>query len=175
MPWKCPSCGYENPDDASSCINCGFKKEEIGKEEIGLQQSFSQTQQTGDIQIQSQLKPAQIIDVQSQQKYYLLFIKTPYKNLVKNKKIPLNFDIVSSILIGRQQDSDIYVPDPRVSRRHAVISLEGGELYIEDLNTTFGTYLYDGKTFQPVKGKQKITPGSTIKLGKETIIKIISE
>ena len=172
MTWKCPSCGNENPDDVSSCISCGFRKEETGE-----RQSFAQTspQQTGDTQ--TQLKSVQIDAPPSlpQRKYYLQFIKTPYTNLIKNKKVPLNFDIVSSILIGRQQDNDIYVPDPRVSRRHAIISLEGEELYIEDLNTTFGTYLHDGKTFQPVKGKEKITSGSIIKLGKETIVKIISE
>lgn len=32
MPWKCPVCGAENPDDADRCLSCGAPKVE-GKEE----------------------------------------------------------------------------------------------------------------------------------------------
>ncbi|QIW23687.1 FHA domain-containing protein [Sulfolobus sp. S-194] len=108
------------------------------------------------------------------QKYYLLFIQTPYAGLI-NQKIPLSFDIFPSISVGRSPENVIIVPDPEVSRRHAVISLEGGELYIEDLNSTNGTYIYDGKLFQPVKGKQKISPNTIIKLGNQTIVKVVAE
>ena len=107
-------------------------------------------------------------------KYYILFIQTPYSGLI-NQKVPLNFDIFPSISIGRSPENIIIVPDPEVSRRHAVISLENGELYIEDLNSTNGTYIYDGKLFQPIKGKQKIDANSIIKLGNQTIIKIVRE
>ena len=107
-------------------------------------------------------------------RYYILFINTPYSGLI-NQKVPLSFDIFPSISIGRSPENVIIVPDPEVSRRHAVISLENGELYIEDLNSTNGTYIYDGKLFQPIKGKQKIEPNSIIKLGNQTIIKIIKE
>jgi pSer/pThr/pTyr-binding forkhead associated (FHA) protein len=107
-------------------------------------------------------------------KYYILFIQTPYSGLI-NQKVPLNFDIFPSISIGRSPENIIIVPDPEVSRRHAVISLENGELYIEDLNSTNGTYIYDGKLFQPIKGKQKIDANSIIKLGNQTIIKVVKE
>ncbi|GAA5420379.1 hypothetical protein Stok01_02342 [Sulfurisphaera tokodaii] len=116
------------------------------------------------------IPPAQ----QVTQKYYLLFIQTPYAGLI-NQKIPLSFDIFPSISVGRSPENVIIVPDPEVSRRHALISLEGGELYIEDLNSTNGTYIYDGKLFQPVKGKQKISPNTIIKLGNQTIVKVLAE
>ncbi|MBB5254360.1 FHA domain-containing protein [Sulfurisphaera ohwakuensis] len=120
--------------------------------------------------------PGQIVPPAQQvtQKYYLLFIQTPYAGLI-NQKIPLSFDIFPSISVGRSPENVIIVPDPEVSRRHAVISLEGGELYIEDLNSTNGTYIYDGKLFQPVKGKQKISPNTIIKLGNQTIVKVVAE
>ncbi|BCU70882.1 FHA domain-containing protein [Stygiolobus caldivivus] len=107
-------------------------------------------------------------------KYYILFINTPYAGLI-NQKVPLSFDIFPSISVGRSPENVIIVPDPEISRRHAVISLENGDLYIEDLNSTNGTYVYDGKIFQPVKGKQKVEPNSIIKLGNQTMIKIIKE
>lgn len=107
-------------------------------------------------------------------KYYILFINTPYASLI-NQRVPLSFDIFPTISVGRSPENVIIVPDPEISRRHAIISLENGELYIEDLNSTNGTYVYDGKIFQPVKGKQKIEPNSIIKLGNQTMIKIIKE
>jgi hypothetical protein len=107
-------------------------------------------------------------------KYYILFINTPYANLI-NQKVPLSFDIFPTISVGRSPENVIIIPDPEISRRHAIISLENGELYIEDLNSTNGTYVYDGKIFQPIKGKQKIDPNSIIKLGNQTMIKIIKE
>ncbi|MQL54923.1 FHA domain-containing protein [Acidianus ambivalens] len=107
-------------------------------------------------------------------KYYLIFIATPVSALNKSK-LPLEFDVFESISIGRSPENVIVIPDPEISRRHAIISLEGGKLYIEDLNSTNGTYLYDGKLFQPVKGKQELAPGSIIKLGSNTMLKIVIE
>ncbi|MEM3292486.1 MAG: FHA domain-containing protein [Saccharolobus sp.] len=106
--------------------------------------------------------------------YYLLFINTP--NPAFNKtKLPLEFSIFPTISIGRSPENVIVIPDPEVSRKHALISLENGELYIEDLNSTNGTYIYDGKVFQPVKGKMKVQTNSIIKLGNNTVIRIVGE
>lgn len=107
-------------------------------------------------------------------KYYLLFINTP--NPAFNKtKLPLDFDIFPSISIGRSPENVIVIPDPEVSRKHAIISFENNELYLEDLNSTNGTYIYDGKVFQPVKGKVKVQPNSIIKLGNNTVVRIVGE
>ncbi|BDC19411.1 FHA domain-containing protein [Acidianus sp. HS-5] len=107
-------------------------------------------------------------------KYYIIFIATPVSALNKSK-LPLDFDVFESVSIGRSPENVIVIPDPEISRRHAIISLENGKLYIEDLNSTNGTYMYDGKLFQPVKGKQEIIPGSIIKLGSNTMLKIVIE
>jgi len=48
-------------------------------------------------------------------------------------------------------------------------------LYLEDLNSTNGTYIYDGKVFQPVKGKVRVQPNSIIKLGNNTVVRIVGE
>ena len=190
MPWKCPVCGYENADDASFCIKCGAQKPADTQFTPPAQtpppppvdQSLQQPNTMQPVQQQvvttpppttppsPTIPPAQ----QVTQKYYLLFIQTPYAGLI-NQKIPLSFDIFPSISVGRSPENVIIVPDPEVSRRHALISLEGGELYIEDLNSTNGTYIYDGKLFQPVKGKQKISPNTIIKLGNQTIVKVLAE
>ncbi|ARM76052.1 FHA domain-containing protein [Acidianus manzaensis] len=132
------------------------------------QQEAQSTQQTVE---QTNQPPAQ---QETASKYYILFIATPATALNKSK-VPLDFDIFENISIGRSPENVIVIPDPEVSRRHAIISLEGGKLYIEDLNSTNGTYIYDGKIFNPVKGKIEIQAGSLIKLGNNTIIRLVTE
>lgn len=203
MTWKCPYCGYENSDDANFCIRCGAKKpENIAVQSPTPQQQVVQEQQQAQVQQavetpqpQTVITQPQVTEVQPQQptvevqqqpvsqqapsvsaanKYYIIFITTPASALNKSK-VPLDFDVFNSISIGRSPENVIVVPDPEVSRRHAILSLENGKLYIEDLNSTNGTYLYDGKLFNPIKGKIEIQPGSLIKLGNSTIIKIVTE
>jgi pSer/pThr/pTyr-binding forkhead associated (FHA) protein len=107
-------------------------------------------------------------------KYYIQFIATSASALNK-MKVPLDFEVFENISVGRSPENVIVIPDAEVSRRHAIISLENGNLFIEDLNSTNGTYVYDGKMFQPVKGKTQIQQNSIIKLGNNTIIKIVRE
>ena len=45
------------------------------------------------------------------------------------------------IVIGRNAENDIVVENLAVSKMHARIVNQGGEYYIEDLNSTNGTYL----------------------------------
>ena len=87
-------------------------------------------------------------------------------------KLPLDFETFPSISIGRSPENVIVIPDPEVSRRHAILTLENNDLYLEDLNSTNGTYVYDGKMFQPVKGKTKLTLPAVVKLGNQTIVKL---
>jgi ABC-type multidrug transport system ATPase subunit len=47
------------------------------------------------------------------------------------------------ITIGRNSDNDIVLSDPTVSRHHAAISVESGKYWVEDLDSTNGTYLND--------------------------------
>ena len=61
-----------------------------------------------------------------------------YDGPLKGKTIPLNF---SAITIGRQEDNNIIVNDPKVSRHHARIDTGRGGAYLIDLNSTAGCYV----------------------------------
>ncbi len=58
------------------------------------------------------------------------------------------------LTIGRDISSDVAIVDSKVSRHHAVIFSKGGKIFIEDNNSTNGTY---------VNG-EKITPASPFEL-----------
>src|SRR5215467_3131093 len=43
--------------------------------------------------------------------------------------------------IGRKADRDLVIADPRVSREHAQLVLEGNEIYLVDLDSKHGSYV----------------------------------
>jgi pSer/pThr/pTyr-binding forkhead associated (FHA) protein len=203
VPWTCPVCGYENPDDAEFCLKCGTSRqsvrqiqqasvnppqEAVGQGEAQAEQQQVTVQEAPQPQAVSAPPEPQAVQTPSQPqaveirqesqaakgKYYLQFIQTPVHQL-NNLKVPLDFETFTNISVGRSPENVIVVPDPEVSRRHAVFSIENGELYIEDLNSTNGTYVYDGKLFQPVKGRQKLNLPAVVKLGNQTVVKLSRE
>ncbi len=69
-----------------------------------------------------------------EEKAYILFISGPLMGKMYFLK-----DQVT--VIGRAEDCNIAITDPRVSRRHLQISLIEGKAVIEDLGSTNGTFL----------------------------------
>lgn len=63
--------------------------------------------------------------------------------------------------IGRDVDNDIVVPLPIISRHHAQIIREDNQLYIEDLNSTNGTFVNGER----ISGRVALQPGARISLG----------
>ena len=69
------------------------------------------------------------------------------------------------VCIGRGADSQVFLPDPAVSRRHAVLNIaDDGTWLIEDLDSASKTFLND----QPVR-KAKIKHGDAIRVTTFTI------
>ena len=71
--------------------------------------------------------------------------------------------------IGRSSDNDISLPEPEVSRRHALISLVVGAdgalaVEIEDQGSTNGTYV-NGKKIKAAKGRVPLNHGDVIRVG----------
>ena len=66
--------------------------------------------------------------------------------------------------LGRRPYNDIVIDNLAVSGEHAVLQMTGGEVMIEDLNSTNGTYL-NGKAIK----KQQLQNGDSIEIGKYKI------
>lgn len=54
------------------------------------------------------------------------------------KEIPFNKD---SLSVGRKPENDIVIDSPAISGHHCRISLQGGTYFVEDLESTNGTYV----------------------------------
>lgn len=71
--------------------------------------------------------------------------------------------------IGKKKgEADLVLADFSVSRLHARISKEGDGMYLEDLNSTNGTYK-NGLRMQPYE-KRKLEEGDEIKIGKTELV-----
>jgi len=68
-----------------------------------------------------------------------------------------------TIVVGRAAECDLSIQDPTVSRRHAEIELVDGELRIQDLGSTNGTFLNGRKVKDALA-----PPGARVSFGKVT-------
>jgi pSer/pThr/pTyr-binding forkhead associated (FHA) protein len=66
--------------------------------------------------------------------------------------------------LGRRPYNDIVIDNLAVSGEHAAVQMHGSEVFLEDLNSTNGTYV-NGKTAK----KQLLQNGDTIEVGKYKI------
>lgn len=67
------------------------------------------------------------------------------------------------VTIGRRQGNSLVIPDQHVSGQHAKIFIKNDVLYIEDLNSTNGTFINGEKVNSRVKlfAKDEIKVGNT--------------
>ena len=66
--------------------------------------------------------------------------------------------------LGRRPYNDIVIDNLAVSGEHAVLQMSGADVFLEDLNSTNGTYV-NGKAIK----KQQLQGGDTIEIGKYKI------
>lgn len=78
------------------------------------------------------------------------------------------FDLTEAqTALGRAPANDYVVTFPAVSGRHALITQEGGQFYIEDLNSSNGTFLNGERLL----GKRPLSNGDIIGLGQSVFLR----
>jgi predicted component of type VI protein secretion system len=88
----------------------------------------------------------------------LVFRSGPYAG--KSVSLPVG----KAIVVGRNRDIDLPLPDLKLSRRHCQIMVqEGGDVLVKDLNSTNGTFLNGGRIIEemPVNAFDRIVIGDT--------------
>jgi hypothetical protein len=78
------------------------------------------------------------------------------------KEIPLD---IPRLTVGRKPDNDLVIDDPAVSGHHALIFSQDGAFFIEDLGSTNGTFVNDGKI-----QKEKLKNSDRVAVGKHVLI-----
>jgi pSer/pThr/pTyr-binding forkhead associated (FHA) protein len=97
-----------------------------------------------------------------QSQYALRFISGKYQG----GEFPLRLD--REIIVGRSSDLDMVLVEDMVSRKHAKISTAGGQVQIQDLGSTNGTFV-NGEKIKKVRLKE----GDRILIG-TSILKLVT-
>lgn len=93
----------------------------------------------------------------------------PYLIVIAGTEKGRRYDLVSrENRIGRSSQNEIIVKDPATSAFHAKITIEGGEAFIEDLDSTNGTILNG----QRIRERMPLHPEYLIKIG-STLLKFM--
>jgi pSer/pThr/pTyr-binding forkhead associated (FHA) protein len=70
------------------------------------------------------------------------------------------------VSVGRREDSDVCLRnDTFVSRQHAHIYWEENRWWLQDINSTNGTFIENGENDARVKGTIPISPGQLFRIG----------
>ncbi len=144
MPF-CTACGKQNPDDARFCSRCGTKL--VADEGSRVQGSPSGLDEaTATISIGTppekadtsdrHLSPVDAAAVDALPKGSAMLVVQ--KGPSAGSRFLLDQDEVTA---GRHNDSEIFLDDVTVSRRHAVFTREGGEFSVADAGSLNGTYV----------------------------------
>jgi pSer/pThr/pTyr-binding forkhead associated (FHA) protein len=64
-------------------------------------------------------------------------------------------------VVGRRRDCDLRILSAEVSRRHCVLSIDGGYVYVEDLDSVNGTFV-NGSL---IVSRQGLWPGDNLEIG----------
>ena len=120
----CTKCGHRNPEDAHFCANCGSPLQEDATISFTPTEAEDDTGEVAGLP-QSELEPGQAL---------LVVQRGPNAG----SKFLIDKDLTTT---GRHPESDIFLDDVTVSRRHAEFRRKDGKFYIRDVGSLNGTYV----------------------------------
>src|SRR5918912_4362271 len=124
----CTNCGHKNPEGSNFCSSCGAALAETGGSDTTI------TFQTGELETDLEEEVHIAPDELEGDRGVLIVKRGPNAG----SKYFLDSDVTE---IGRHPDSDIFLDDITVSRRHAEIRRDGPGFSINDVGSLNGTYV----------------------------------
>jgi hypothetical protein len=133
----CTRCGHENPDDARFCAQCGAP---LARADYPAGPDATSIFSPGALE-----DYAAAADEQAEEHVGAVDALPPGSALLVVKRGPnagsrflLDQDVTTA---GRHPDSDIFLDDVTVSRRHAEFRREGAGFIVQDVGSLNGTYV----------------------------------
>jgi hypothetical protein len=141
----CTQCGHANPDDARFCSNCGTPLTRGAGSPLPARESPGESTSTISIGGFEALEADQGVDEGFGADQVAVEALPPGTALLVVKRGPnagsrflLDKDRTSA---GRHPESDIFLDDVTVSRRHAEFARESGAFWVRDVGSLNGTYV----------------------------------
>ena len=139
----CTQCGQQNPEDARFCARCGAPLTVPGERPSGERPPTGGAEQTTTLSMQglesAEEHPASDdaeVGVESLPVGTALLVVKRGPNA--GSRFLLDKDLTTA---GRHPESDIFLDDVTVSRRHAEFSRTGESFVVRDVGSLNGTYL----------------------------------
>ncbi len=152
----CKHCGHENPADANFCGNCGRPLASTGDTT------------TGALKVED-VEPSEAneagVDVGELEAGTALLVGVRGSN--RGARFLLDRDVVS---VGRHPDSDIFLDDITVSRRHAEFRRDAQRFWVHDVGSLNGTYVNGNRA-----DDQLLQTGDEVQIGKFKLVTFLAE
>ena len=130
----CTRCGQQNPPDSRFCAKCGSPLTRVGGESPTETTSTIAIQALGDEHEDEHGEEAAAVDGLPAGSALLVVKRGPNAG----SRFLLDKDVTTA---GRHPESDIFLDDVTVSRRHAEFRRDGGRFVVRDVGSLNGTYL----------------------------------
>lgn len=165
MPY-CTNCGRQNPDDAKFCAQCGTRlvaaDAPAGGEPTGEATAtitFGVSKEKTDTS-DRQLSPVDAAAVDALPAGHALLVVQ--RGPGAGSRFLLDTDAVDA---GRHPDSEIFLDDVTVSRRHAEFRREGDRFTVADAGSLNGTYVNRDRI-----DKVQLNDGDEVQIGKYRLV-----
>jgi len=160
----CTHCGHQNPHDSNFCGNCGrplATASTSGDTTTGALRA-DDPQEAVEEQA-SALEAADIVRDLEPGTALLVSARGPNEGA----RFLLDRDVVSA---GRHPDSDIFLDDITVSRRHAEFRRDAQRFWVHDVGSLNGTYVNGRRA-----DDQMLNTGDEVQIGKFKLVAFVAE
>ncbi|CAN5126631.1 hypothetical protein BH20ACT9_BH20ACT9_03160 [soil metagenome] len=161
----CTHCGRENPPESNFCAHCGHALVGAGEATTG---SLGADEIEEHVEVE--VTPA---DVAGQEGVVVGDLEAGTALLVgvrgpnKGARFLLDRDLVT---VGRHPDSDIFLDDITVSRRHAEFRRDAQRYWVHDVGSLNGTYI------NGVRAEDRLlSTGDEVQVGKFKLVAFVAE
>ena len=144
----CTRCGHRNPADSRFCAKCGHP----------LQDETTVTLQP--TEIEDETGEEIYVPVDELQEGQALLVVRRGQNA--GSQFLLEKDVTTA---GRHPESDIFLDDITVSRRHAEVRRKDGKFYIHDMGSLNGTYVNRDRV-----DNTQLANGDEVQIGKFKLV-----
>ena len=162
MPF-CTECGHQNPDDARFCAQCGTKLlagEDTGSSPVETTATITFGAPDQRESSDRQLSPVDAAAVDALPEGHALLVVQ--RGPSAGSRFLLDVDVVGA---GRHPDSEIFLDDVTVSRRHAEFRRTGSGYTVSDVGSLNGTYVNRDRI-----DSVELNDGDEVQIGKYRLV-----
>jgi pSer/pThr/pTyr-binding forkhead associated (FHA) protein len=147
----CTNCGHKNPEGANFCSSCGAPLTEGGSDSTI---TFMAPEMEAELDAEIHVSPEELEGGRG-----VLIVK---RGPNAGSKFFLDADVTQ---VGRHPDSDIFLDDITVSRRHAELRRGPAEFTLADVGSLNGTYVNRERVEEA-----RLRSGDEIQIGKFKLV-----